>query len=178
VIAASAGRRVGSADDDPRFSPVRVPLVRERIGEHLRAEGVTVVVCAAANGADLLLLNAAAEAGLRRRIVLPHAVADFRTRSVSDRPGPWTELYDRLVAEARASGDLVLLGLPLDDPGAIERCNAAILDEAELLGAESGAAVEALVIWDGVSRGPSDHTNNFVLEAQRRSLTVRSVLTV
>lgn len=178
MIAGSAGRRVARTDDDPHFSPRSVPVVRERIRERLRADAVTAVVCAAANGADLLLLEAAAETGLRRRIVLPHSVADFRERSVSDRPGPWNELYDRFVADAQASGDLVLLGLALDDDTAIERCNAAIIDEAERLGREGGVPVEALIIWDGVSRGVSDHTNNFLLEAQRRGLPAHSVLTV
>lgn len=178
MIAAVAGRQVGAAGDDARFRLVDVPLVRRRIAERLRADGITVVVAAAANGADLLTLDLAAQAGIRRRIVLPMPPELYRTRSVGDRPGSWFEIYDRLIGDAQAVHDLVVVDVQHGEPGEFERGNAAILDEAQRLGREGGDEVEALVIWDGASRGPTDHTNTFIFEAARRGLAVRAVSTL
>ena len=98
MIAALAGRRIDAlGSPSPRFPATQIGVVESRVRERLGADGVRVLVCAAASGADLLALSAAAERGLRRRLVLPFAVELFRTRSVVDRAGPypWGELYDR-----------------------------------------------------------------------------------
>jgi hypothetical protein len=51
----------------------------------------------------------ARRAGIRRRVILPFAVDRFRETSVVDRPGNWGPLFDGLVADAAAHGDLVIL---------------------------------------------------------------------
>jgi hypothetical protein len=174
VIIAVAGRRAGLGTGDP-FNPQHLPQTRACIRECLLTSAVTTVVGAAANGADLLALDAAADAAIRRRIILPTAIDVFRAQSVSDRPGPWSELFDRLIAEAQALGDLVLLGYSADDPTRFERGNTAILDEAVRLGAQSGESIEAVAIWEGAARGPHDHTATFIQEAEQRALAVRSI---
>ena len=134
-------------------------------------------MCAAACGADLLALAAAAELGLRRRIVLPFAIQIFRARSVVDRPGlyPWGELYDRFVAEAQAAEDLQVMDFDLEDPAVYEKTNEAILDVALSLGAAEKKEIEAVVVWDTRLRTVHDYTEHFVQQAQRRILPVRSI---
>src|ERR1700688_1274520 len=114
AVIALAGRRIDAPDTDPpRFPLENVPIVRERIAALLSAEHAEALVCSAACGADLIALTEAERLGLRRRIVLPFPAKRFRETSVTDRPGEWGPLYDRLIKEAQSAGDLVVL----PDPG-------------------------------------------------------------
>ena len=151
--------------------------VEDAIAGRLRVDGVAVLVCAAACGADLLALSAAASLGIRRRIVLPFAVDVFRERSVVDRPGPppWGEMYDRFVMEARASGDLRLLALDAGAGDAFETANEAILDEALAVASDRGEPAEAIVVWDASARTAHDYTEHFAQQAERRGMPVKSV---
>src|SRR6202007_3063310 len=90
-------------------------------------------VCSAACGADLIALEEAERLGLRRRIVLPFPAKRFRETSVTDRPGEWGALYDRLIGEAKAAGDLVVLSGTGDDDAAYAAANTTIVHEAEEL---------------------------------------------
>src|SRR5688500_16210252 len=112
TVVALAGRRV-DADDAAvaRFPLARIRVVAGRLRTVFGALHCTTLVCSAANGADLVALYVARERGIRVRIVLPFAVARFRALSVVDRPGGelWGWLFDDLVREARAAGDLVVL---------------------------------------------------------------------
>jgi hypothetical protein len=150
-IAALAGRRIDAADAPPRF-----PL---------------------ANVADLIALEAAGRLGLRRRIVLPFAAERFRATSVTDRPGDWGPLFDRIVGEVAAAGDLVLLGLEEGDEGTYAAANHAILNEAEGLAGGDPPAVVAVIVWEGASRGAGDLTEAFATAARARGHPVREVLT-
>ena len=177
MIAALAGRRVDPAETTtPRFPPAQIEHVEMAIRSRLAADDVSALVCAAACGADLLALAAAAELGVRRRIVLPFSVELFRRSSVIDRPGTynWEEQYDRFWREAESCGDLVLLDLDPNDPHVYEKANLGILDHAVALAAESGDEAEALVVWDERSRGPGDITEHFAREAQLR-MPVRAI---
>ena len=175
MIAALAGRRIDPANASPTRFPARsVADVQRRVMRALRAPRVSTLVCAAACGADLVALSAAAELGIRRRIVLPYAVQQFRQGSVADRPGDWGPLFDRFVAEAKRAGDLVILGLQADSKP-YERTNAAILDEAQALGREASEETEAFVVWDGPLTGRVDYTHDFVLAAEEHGIPVRAI---
>lgn len=175
MIAALAGRRIDPADAlAPHFPAGSVPDVQRRIARVLRAEHVSAIVCAAACGADLTALAAAAELGIRRCIVLPYAVDVFRRESVVDRPGDWGPLFDRFVAEAQAAGDLVILGISAErEP--FEQANAAILDEAQALSRAASQATAAFVVWDGPLTGRVDYTNDFALAAEQRNIPVHAI---
>jgi hypothetical protein len=54
-------------------------------------------------------LEGAQRLRLRRRTVLPFLPERFRKTSVTDRPGDWAGAFDRLIAAAEATGDLVVL---------------------------------------------------------------------
>jgi len=163
VIAALAGRLTAS------------PVVRARIGEALTASGAATLVCAAACGADLLALDVAGELGLRRCIVLPFAPEVVRERSVAGRAGAWGPLFDRIVADVGAAGDLTVLGLPRAGTNPGERTNEGVLTRALALAAGSGASAEAFAVWDGPIVNPTDDTRHFVRTAQWLGMRVTSI---
>ena len=173
-MVALAGRRVDAADaTEERFAPKRVDAVKERLKATLASSKATALVCAAACGVDLLALDAAGELGIRRRIVLPTNPEDFRASSVVDRPGAWGNLFDRIVADVKAKGDLVTHELGSGDD-AYRAGNQAILNDAQAL----GGALEAWIVWNGMPRDESDITLHFADEAWKRKLRVRELLTL
>src|SRR5690242_3473732 len=107
---ALAGRRIDPPDGElPRFPLATVPLVLDRLRALFVERGADTLVCSAACGADLVALDVSGALGMRRRVVLPFDAAKFRETSVTDRPGDWGPLYDRIVEAARRAGDLVAL---------------------------------------------------------------------
>jgi hypothetical protein len=178
MIAALAGRRIDPPNANPsRFPEGCIPHVMEAILEQLKADRVTLLVCAAACGADILALSAATELAVRRRIVLPFSVELFRERSVIDRPGrfPWAEYYDRFISEARSANDLVLLGFEPSDPTAYEKTNVAILESALSAASQARQSAEALAVWDAQNRTSHDLTEHFAEAARIRGMPVTSI---
>jgi hypothetical protein len=158
TVAALAGRRVDAAgSDEPRFPLDRVPAVEQELERVFRRENVEALVCSAACGADLVALDAARRIGIRWRIVLPFGRERFRRTSVVDRPGEWGALYDEVVAQAQARGDLVELeeGGGTDDD-AYMRATGIIVSEA-LAMAGKGHAI-AIAVWEGKARAGGDAT--------------------
>jgi hypothetical protein len=177
-VIALAGRRVDAPDArQVRFPSWNVPLVEERIRKCF-FKAVGVLVCSAACGSDLLALGVASELGIRRRVVLPFERARFRETSVADRPGDWGERYDRVLDEVERQRDLVILGYEQADAAAYARTNAAIVDEALRIGRQEEKLAQALVVWDGKSRGSEDLTAQFLDEARGRGMPILEVLTL
>jgi hypothetical protein len=159
-----------------RFPLQNVGIVKARVGAMLENLGATAVVCSAACGADLIALSEAEFRGLRRRVILPFERKLFRDTSVIDRPGDWSGLYDKLLDAAEAAGDLIVLqNRPGDE--AYSACIRAILDDAIALGRTVHEPVTCVLIWNGVSRGNHDFTEEFSVEARRRGLAVAEVRT-
>ena len=186
MIIALAGRRIDAPDTTtPRFPLENAEAVRERIYAFLVDSKATTLVCSAACGADLLALDAAGELNIPRHIVLPFEQDRFRTASVTDRPGEWGALFDRIIGEVQVAGNLVVLS----DEGANDEIfattNEVILDEALTLarqaphdkGEQSARSVLAVVVWDGQPRGEGDLTVDFADEARARGLPVIEIAT-
>jgi hypothetical protein len=168
-----AGRRVDTPDAEvPRFPPSNVGQVSQRIEELLGKQNPLAVVCSAACGADLLLLRAAGEAHIDQVVLLPSEPEVFRKSSVTDRPGNWGELYDRVLKTARVE----ILKVPEGQEGYLET-NLKLLDRGQQLARENGVSAEALVVWNGISRGPDDVTAHFLHEAKLRKMTVLEIST-
>jgi hypothetical protein len=177
TVVVVAGRRV----DAPEAAVERFPLhkrdsVRDAIAAVLAGHSVSTVVSSAACGADLLALEAARALRIRRRVILPFPAPRFRATSVVDRPGDWGPLFDALVAEATAEGNLVVLGNEEGDT-AYAKANSAILDEGDALASAAQAAKRALIVWDGASRGGDDLTEQFRTEAASRGWRVEEIST-
>ena len=178
MIIALSGRRVDAADSEQqRFPLQRVPVVKQVLHDFLRQSGATCLVSSAACGADLLALSEAAALGLRRRVVIPFGREKFRETSVVDRPGNWGQIYDEMMDQVEAAGELVVL-TEVDDDNAYSEVNRVILDEAISLGQNQEEVVSALLVWDGISRGPGDFTEQFGVEARKRGLGTSAVSTL
>jgi len=179
TVVVLAGRRVDAPGTTPaRFPEAELERVRSAIGQWLEGMGATTLVCAAACGADLLALEVAGRLGIRRRILLPFGVAQFRASSVVDRPGAWGERYDQIVADVEARGDLLLHSYSMEGEETYFQTNLDLLREAERIAVLADIPVLALVVWDGHSRGPQDVTAHFLAEAQHRGLPVHQILTL
>ena len=190
TILAFAGRRI----DAPQASPSRFPLsevhrVCRQVEIVLREQRVTLVVGSAACGADLIVLQVAQQIGIRFRILLPCSRELFRATSVEDRPWSeewnWGRLYDQLMDLAQQVGDLKILeGLPEGHLG-YQAVTEALVREAialgerpsRLAGGYGPVQVQALMIWDGQSRGPHDLTLHFSEEARAQGLPLVEILT-
>jgi hypothetical protein len=178
MIIALAGRRIDAPDAEADRFPLRnVGPVRDRLRALFESYPGETLVCSAACGADLLALDTAGNLGWRRRVILPFGRERFRETSVTDRPGDWSALYERILGEVEPVGDLVIAASP---PGrdAYEFASDRILEEAEQLAAGSGEKEVAVVVWDGRPRGPHDITQNFLAAATKRGLTVVQVSTL
>jgi hypothetical protein len=56
--------------------------------------------------------------------------------------------------------------------------NLKLLDHGQKLASDNGVSAEALVIWNGISRGPDDVTAHFLHEAKSRKMRVLAISTV
>jgi predicted acylesterase/phospholipase RssA len=180
AVIALAGRRIDAEDTSlPRFPLEAVPTVRRRLADLLLKERAVAVVCSAACGADLLVLEEIERLGLRRRIVLPFTPERFRRTSVTDRPGDWGPVFDRLIAAAEATGDLIVLA-PISgtNDAAYVRANEAIVREAQQIARDCGAhRLIASVVWEGSARSANDATAQFRDLAKREGFEERYVIT-
>ena len=179
MIIAVAGRRV-DADDAPvgRFPLKNVGLVQQRLDELFASESATAMVSSGACGADLAALTVAGARGMRRRMVLPFGRDAFRGSSVTDRPGDWGPVYDRVLAELDPTGDVVTLAGHVTGDTAYAAANDAILDEAETLARQGATDVVALLVWEGAPRDGADMTAGFGEAARKRGYRVEHVKTL
>src|SRR5664279_3285300 len=136
MILAMAGRRIDGNDaDEARFPLRNVGRVSRDVEALFLRQEVNVLVSSAACGADLIGLSEAGKLGRRRRVVLPFSREKFRVESVVDRPGEWGQLFDMILDDVSAMGDLVILpGASAVDP--YVATNVAIVEEALALGRE------------------------------------------
>jgi hypothetical protein len=181
------GRRIDAAGaKPPRFPLANVPAVRLAITRLLRETKAEAVVCSAACGTDLIALDIASELAIPAWVELPFDRQRFRETSVTDRPGDWGPLYDRLLDQAEQQGRLNIIATMSDDHEAYVRTVDAMLDRATTLatvGDETSGrsgeprGVTALAVWDGVSRGPDDLTAAFIKRARQRGVAVREIST-
>jgi hypothetical protein len=179
MIIALVGRRV----DPPSATEMRLPAqnvdrVREHIREYLKANHVSVLVCAAACGADLLALEAATELRIRRHIVLPCTRDVFRRTSVADRPGDWGQRYDRIIEEVDRQGDLLELDHCSEDDRAYAAANRAVLNEAVQIANAQSEPVNAVLVWDRKAKSSRDYTQLFATDARALGLKVDEIPTI
>ena len=85
-VAALAGRRLSGVDG--AFPPERVAAVRERIEAALVREGIELLVCSAADGADLVALEIAMRLGIARQVVKPSLERGELVTLLPDYPVP------------------------------------------------------------------------------------------
>ena len=173
-----AGRRIDAPGTEyPVFPLENAIQVQERVLRLLLEKDVRTLVCSAACGADLVALQAAESLNIRRRIILPFDPGRFRSSSVTDRPGDWGPIYDRIVSAATTAGDLVNLQLA-ECEEAYFAANAAILNEALRLSDSSGDRAAVALVWNGISKGEEDNSVFLGEAARDRGLSVFNVSTL
>jgi hypothetical protein len=173
-VIVEAGRRVDSLEAPvARFPTQNVPEVREKIRQVLKNRKPVAIVSSAASGADLLLLDIACEMRVPRHILLPSRPSKFRVSSVTDRPGNWGELYSKALGNSRVE----VIELPKGKARYLET-NLKLLDCAQALATKEHTTVEAMVVWNRVSRGPSDVTAHFLQQAELRKLPILEIPTL
>jgi hypothetical protein len=173
-VVVSAGRRVDAPDtSSPRFPASNVDSVRKKVREFFAHESPGAVVCSAACGSDLLVLEAAAAKNVQRYVLLGAEPAVFRKESVTDRPGNWGEMFD----EVMKSANVEVLKLPSGQEGYVQT-NLDLLNRAQALAKELGTGMVALVIWNEQARGADDVTAHFLEQARQRKMPVTEISTL
>ncbi len=108
MILTFAGNRLDEADrTTPRFPVARAASVATEVRTALGQRHPTLVVGAAASGADLIVLEEAREMGIACHVVLPLTIDEFRRTSVADQGPDWVDRFDRTIG--------VSSGLTVDD---------------------------------------------------------------
>ncbi len=179
AVIAFAGRRIDAPDaKSVRFPLDAVALVRQRLAALFQEEQAKALVCSAACGADLIALEEAGRLGIRRRIILPFAAEKFRATSVTDRPGDWGGVFDRMIFDVGRNDDVVTLNAGEGD-AAYSAANEAIVREAlALCRADTPAARPlAVIVNEGASRGQGDATEEFRALAEAAGFESRAVRT-
>lgn len=170
----AAGRRVDAADATvPRFPASEVAEVRRKIQKLFSQYKPRAVVCSAACGADLIVLDVAGSRHLERFVLLPSEPEEFRRTSVTDRPGNWGHLYDQVLKTSTVE----VLKLPEGQQGYLET-NLRLLDRGQALAGKYSTSTEALVVWDKKTRGPDDVTGHFLEQAKLRKIPVTEIATL
>lgn len=176
TVAALAGRRIDAEDTKvSQFPLAMIPIVKHALSDLLLKEGVSLLICSAACGADLLALDAALEAGIRCRVILPFEPSRFRQTSVIDRPGDWGALFDRIVSFVDNKGDLIVLRDNQSAKCAYQRANEVII--REVIAAPNPRHL-AIIVWEGRPRLNDDATAEFRRLANAAGMSERIVPTI
>jgi hypothetical protein len=176
-IAALAGRRIDAAGSlDAMFPLDHAFSVELQLRKRFADDGVGLLVCSAACGADLLALKAAADMGIERVIVLPFNAGRFLQTSVLDRPGDWKGLYEQQIEGARRRKTLIVLDGAEDDASAYSAATGRIIAEAAQRTGSAGGV--AYVVWEGRPRSDHDETADFRKECERAGLELHYINTM
>lgn len=170
TVVVIAGRRIDAdGTASPQFPLSSVPAVAAALDKLFQQVQVTTLVSSGACGVDLLAIQAAARLGARTRLILPFSPEQFKTASVTDRPGDWEVLYDTAVRRAAEMDDLVVLELPDNEQSFLDT-NQRLIEEA--LNAAEEDMPQGVVVWNGARPDGVDVTADFA----RRALTANYVL--
>ena len=177
MIVPFAGRRVDPTEAEvPRFPLENIGLVKNRLRDFFITGNASVLISSGACGSDLLALEVAGELGIERVMILPFPGQVFRNTSVTDRPGDWGSLFDKIVRELGTKG-VVNLNYSEKDNDAYGKTNLEILNHAERIKKNENEVV-ALVAWEGQRKESNDATAHFMDEARKRKFQVREIITL
>lgn len=180
MVLALAGRRIDEPGaEEVRFPPANTDMVKEKLKAYFLAIKPAALVCAGANGADLLALQVAAELGIQQTMVLPFDAETFKRGSVTDRPGNWGDMFNSFVNELQPQEQLVILNYPQNN-NVYERTNTGILKQAADLAARSGtpSQVTAVLVWEGKAKDEQDMTAHFKQTAINMGFPIKEINTL
>lgn len=165
-LAPFTGHRVDAPDRPaPRFPASRVAAAALAMTEAL-PPGTRLGVSSAANGGDILFLEACTARAIPCHIVLPFPAEDFVRRSVAtDSPGDWEARFHSLWSATPETRRHVLSLPEGTDPFAA--CNDALLTMAARLGSPA-----VIALWDGREADGPSGTADLVAKARTRGWPV------
>ncbi len=145
-----AGHRIDAPGRPvPRFPPALEPAVARGLADRLAALEAGIGFASAANGADLLFLEALRARGGDIHVVLPYDGQQFRRDQVDlgDDSG-WAERYERILGQA--SEILMASEQPAPvGPAIFEYTSTLLYGWAKLWAQQLETGLVPLVVWDG-----------------------------
>jgi hypothetical protein len=183
AIVALAGRRIDPEDSrEPRFPLNQCPAVAAELARLLGQVSATRLICSAAAGADLVALDVAGRLAISKHVVLPYDPDVFRSTSVTDRPGEWAAIFDRVLRELAPQDRLEVLEEGGASANAFRAVNQTIVDRALQAAIAGGDVLSkpplAIVVWEGQARGADDATDDFRARATAAGLGLVEVPTL
>jgi hypothetical protein len=181
MVIALAGRRISDPGSEViRFAWENVEKVRDSLRTFFASIRPKVLVSSGACGADLLALEVAGNMGILRSIVLPFDPAIFKTSSVTDRPGDWGPLFDKICHEVAQEEKIQVHGYAKNDDAKYLKTNVDILQRAEALAEKYGVSKKlmAVIVWEGKPKGSDDATADFKSEALKRNFEIKEISTL
>lgn len=183
MIVAFAGRRIDANEAErPVFPLALADSVKAKLIHTLRFADATHIVSSGACGTDLLAMEAAETLQIPKTMILPFKAETFKSTSVTDRPGDWGPIFDRLVEELQHSECLIELNFDKEDPDAYTKTNFHILDQAQKLASKNDQEknadprLMAIIVWDGKPKSSGDTTHHFMQEAKNRNFIIKEIL--
>jgi hypothetical protein len=160
------GHRIDAPDRaKSRFPNTRAPSAARAIAAAIPDHARTGL-CSAANGGDILFLEACATRAIPCHIVLPFAPEEFLRRSVAtDAPGDWEARFRRLWSDTPADHHHILTVPEGANPYAA--CNNALLSLAADLGEP-----KVIALWDGQTGDGPGGTADLVAKARAKGWPV------
>ena len=179
MVIALAGRRIDADDASiPRFPAKNIDKIKEKLSQFFIEKNPAWLVCSGACGADLIALEVAEHLQINMKMILPFRAKTFRETSVTDRPGDWGILFDRIYDELKQEKNIIDLGYDKDDDEIYEKANFDILNEADKIynkTSNPSAGNEkkiAIIIWEGKPKDSGDTTDHFRQEAVKRDYEI------
>ncbi|MCZ6887350.1 MAG: hypothetical protein O7H39_02560 [Gammaproteobacteria bacterium] len=145
-----SGHRIDHVDrNTPRLPPESLDQIKAALKRYLKQNNIRVGTAAAADGSDILFLEALMELGGEIHVILPVDVESFRKYSVIGLSNHnWMERFDRIVSEAETltiTGDETDPDFETD----LNYCNQVTLGLSRILARGFATGVSALTVWDG-----------------------------
>lgn len=176
-VAVFTGHRIDdSSRAVSRFPPGLEPQIKAAITQWLASSNVRAGVSSAANGADILFLEALQELeGSDTRIVLPFSEKEFIETSVRNGADEsWVSRFQTVIDRATrvtiAASDRVGTGR-----GPFEYANRIILGQGLMLAQELQSSLCGLAVWNGESEESPGGTADTVERWRQQQLTVHTV---
>lgn len=163
------GHRIDAPDrPKPRFPATRAPHAAQAIAAAI-PDDAQIGLSSAANGGDILFLEACAARAILCHIILPFPPEEFLRRSVAtDAPGDWEVRFSRLWSSTPADHRHILKVAKGANPYAV--CNVALLSLATELGEP-----EVIALWNGQTGDGPGGTADLVAKARAKGWPVRVI---
>lgn len=175
TVVVFSGHMIDSPDRvSPRFPPELEDAVRQAIRERLKKLNPGFGYASAANGSDILFLEAMLEIGAKVHVVLPYNKEQFSSDSVEVIPGgDWKARYEDILE--KATEVLTASELRMEGGGVSnEYANLMLYGLAATRSRQLGTELIPMAVWDG-REGPLGGTAGNITRWRRDGLQVEVI---